>query len=122
MWNHPRPRMEPMSPALAGGFLTTGPPGKPQDFLKELSEHVSFFFYILEWRKAFLTMTQNSDRTKEKMDEFVYIKLKTSEWSPPTPRQKKEKEDMERRKHKNREKKTIGKIFISQRANLPITE
>ena len=24
----PRPRIEPMSPALAGGFLTTGPPGK----------------------------------------------------------------------------------------------
>ena len=29
MWNLPRPGIEPMSPALAGGFLTTGPPGKP---------------------------------------------------------------------------------------------
>ena len=25
------PRMEPMSPALAGGFLTTGPPGKSRE-------------------------------------------------------------------------------------------
>ena len=25
----PRPRLEPVSPALAGGFLTTAPPGKP---------------------------------------------------------------------------------------------
>ena len=29
MWNHSRPRIEPMSPALAGGFFTTKPPGKP---------------------------------------------------------------------------------------------
>ena len=30
MWNLPRPGIEPMSPRLAGRFLTTGPPGKPQ--------------------------------------------------------------------------------------------
>ena len=29
MWDPPRPGLEPMSPALAGGFLTTVPPGKP---------------------------------------------------------------------------------------------
>ena len=29
MWDLPRPGLEPMSPALAGGFLTTVPPGKP---------------------------------------------------------------------------------------------
>ena len=28
MWSLPGPGIEPMSPALAGGFLTTGPPGK----------------------------------------------------------------------------------------------
>ena len=28
MWDRPRPGIEPMSPALAGGFLTIGPPGK----------------------------------------------------------------------------------------------
>ena len=28
MWDIPRPGIEPMSPALAGGFLTTEPPGK----------------------------------------------------------------------------------------------
>ena len=33
MWDLPRPGLEPMSPALAGGFLTTAPPGKPQDLL-----------------------------------------------------------------------------------------
>ena len=29
MWDLPRPGLEPMSPALAGGFLTTAPSGKP---------------------------------------------------------------------------------------------
>ena len=29
MWNLPRPSVNPVSPVLAGGFCTTGPPGKP---------------------------------------------------------------------------------------------
>ena len=31
MWDLPGPGIEPVSPALAGGFLTTVPPGKPSD-------------------------------------------------------------------------------------------
>ena len=30
MWDLPGPGHEPVCPALAGGFLTTAPPGKPQ--------------------------------------------------------------------------------------------
>ena len=30
MWNLPRPGLEPVSPALTGGFSTTAPPGKPR--------------------------------------------------------------------------------------------
>ena len=33
MWDFPRPGTEPASPALAGGFLTTGPPGSPRIIL-----------------------------------------------------------------------------------------
>ena len=29
MWDLPRPGLKPVSPALAGGFTTTAPPGKP---------------------------------------------------------------------------------------------
>ena len=29
MWYLPRPKLKPMSPALAGRFSTTAPPGKP---------------------------------------------------------------------------------------------
>ena len=31
MWDLPRPGLEPVSPALAGRFSTTVPPGKPYD-------------------------------------------------------------------------------------------
>ena len=33
MWDLPGPRIEPMSPASAGGFFTTEPPGKPLDHI-----------------------------------------------------------------------------------------
>ena len=33
MWDLPGPGLEPVSAALAGGFLTTAPPGKPCIFL-----------------------------------------------------------------------------------------
>ena len=40
MWSLPRPRIEPGSSALAGGFLTPGPPGRSWfRFLKENSKN-----------------------------------------------------------------------------------
>ena len=33
MWDPPGPGLEPVSPALAGGFLTTAPPGKAHGLL-----------------------------------------------------------------------------------------
>ena len=39
MWDLPRPGLEPVSPALAGRFLTTGPPGKPYAILHNELEH-----------------------------------------------------------------------------------
>ena len=33
MWDLPRPGLEPVSPALAGRFSTTAPPGKPCPFI-----------------------------------------------------------------------------------------
>ena len=35
MWDPPGPGLEPVSPALAGGFLTTAPPGKPTQLVLE---------------------------------------------------------------------------------------
>ena len=43
MWDPPRPGLEPVSPALAGGFSTTAPPGKPYFilFVAMVNESVS---------------------------------------------------------------------------------
>ena len=38
MWDLPGPGIEPVSPALAGGCFTTGPPEKPQQ-LSSLKTH-----------------------------------------------------------------------------------
>ena len=48
MWDLPRSGIEPVSPALAGNFFTTGPPGSPQVF---------FFLFplsFLQWPIGFL--------------------------------------------------------------------
>ena len=47
MWDLPRPGIEPMSPALEGGFLTTGSPGKSQ---RELSmEGLNLFCFVFKF-------------------------------------------------------------------------
>ena len=41
MWDLPMPGFEPVSPALAGGFLTTAPPGKPLPQSYSISFHLA---------------------------------------------------------------------------------
>ena len=41
MWDLPGPGIEAVSPALAGGFLTTVPPGKPCLVVFNLSQSLS---------------------------------------------------------------------------------
>ena len=48
MWDLPGPGLQPVSPALAGGFLTTGPPGK-SPYLIILNRFLWF-----EYLKAFV--------------------------------------------------------------------
>ena len=53
MWDLPRPGLEPVSPALAGGFLTTAPPGKPDlNFFKRSL----VVFQVLRWKDGYLTL------------------------------------------------------------------
>ena len=46
MWDIPRPGLEPVSPALAGRFSTTAPPGKPRcgPILKSLLNLLQYCF------------------------------------------------------------------------------
>ena len=48
MWDLPRPGLEPVCPALAGGFLTTAPPGKPPSKL-----------FLFHERKSQLSVSEN---------------------------------------------------------------
>ena len=42
MWDLPRTGLEPVSPALGGGFLTTAPPGKSLFYISETLFNVWF--------------------------------------------------------------------------------
>ena len=44
MWDLPRPGLEPVSPALAGRFSTTEPPGKPNVIVLFIILNISEFF------------------------------------------------------------------------------
>ena len=44
MWDLPGPGTEPVSPASAGGFLTTGPPGKSNSHFLEVNQLISKIF------------------------------------------------------------------------------
>ena len=61
MWDLPGPGLEPASTALAGGFLTTVPPGKPcfyfyRNFLKSFSTLFCHIFK-LDFRMVDLFVT-----------------------------------------------------------------
>ena len=47
MWDPPRPGLEPVSPALAGRFSTTAPPGKPLSLLKKDLDVLFIYFIII---------------------------------------------------------------------------
>ncbi|KAJ8777326.1 hypothetical protein J1605_014709 [Eschrichtius robustus] len=64
MWDLPGPGLEPASPALAGGFLTTVPPGKP-------------------W--AFLRMTKHRLQTRRLSSCGSRAQLLRGMWDPPRP-------------------------------------
>ena len=51
MWDLPRPGLEPVCPTLAGGFLTTAPPGKPQMFLF-ISEPMKLIHTYTLWARS----------------------------------------------------------------------
>ena len=48
MWDLPGPGLEPMSPALAGGFSTTAPPGKPRTIHFNRYTHYCLIFMPIE--------------------------------------------------------------------------
>ena len=65
MWDPPRPGLEPVSPALAGRFLTTAPQGKPEKFATIVCSNTVFCIDL------YLLFFQNSDDTYVRPFYFV---------------------------------------------------
>ena len=66
MWDLPRPGLEPVSPALAGRFSTTVPPGKPRTnyFIKRNNTTYYNFDQKGGGNMSFLLITVLSNKTK----------------------------------------------------------
>ena len=83
IWNLPRPGTEPMSSALAGRFLTTGPPEKsmPQSSsLQNADNHITFRTSSLSILNEFIP-SQNLERW---CNERCLFQCR-SRYFPPTP-------------------------------------
>ena len=75
MWDLPRTGLEPMSPALAGGFSTTAPPGKPNRriffedaYFSGQQLDLEDIDYLSRRNKLLQGWTQNSRSSKRILD------------------------------------------------------
>ena len=103
MWDLPGPGLEPVSPALAGRFLTTAPPGKPlpEVILKDakrqargmwqpqLPPHITLFMVVHFTHKnaGCLLSSPHLLRRRSTVSVFrrrhkLYVVGRTSRWSP----------------------------------------
>ena len=62
MWHPPRPGIEPVSLELAGGFLTTGPPGKSFFFFFNCCCGCLIFTYVYRVLIKLLIEGQNANK------------------------------------------------------------
>ena len=94
MWNFPRPGVKPISPALAGGFLTTGPPGKSSGSLTYhfftctqfclcrtyfsglYIKSVILKSYVSDWKKSFVWFL-NALTREQILDAVMFYCFKT---------------------------------------------
>ena len=61
MWDLSRPGLEPVSPALAGRFSTTGPPGKPLKIFITMYCSFQCIGLTLLWLNLLLTILSNAN-------------------------------------------------------------
>ena len=74
-WDLPGPGLEPMSPALAGGFLITVPPGKPRAHFPG-----AFSSHLWPWGGPKLGESPHQDR-KEKQKDMEWLGTSLGHWT-----------------------------------------
>ena len=84
MWDLPRPGLEPVSPALAGRFSTTAPPGKPKKmgFIKPifnflLSLVLRNFKFVISYFINYTIQYKGKPRSQGERQKLRYITRKT---------------------------------------------
>ena len=87
-WDLPGPGLEPVSPVLAGGFLTTAPPGKPHLFrslqnslngknfnpLEDCKRHLEQFFAQKDkkfWEDRIMKLPEKWQKVVKQKGEYV---------------------------------------------------
>ena len=88
MWDLPGPGLEPVSPALVGGFLTTAPPGKSYVILSEstpLRKPFPMLYFVLDVGYNFSAVTTLSNTPFRKQQHFYLQALLWCALSPMKP-------------------------------------
>ena len=76
MWDLPRPGLEPVSPALAGRFSTTAPPGKPCIFIFNVDMDKPQFLYLFICWRPFGLFQSFFIKNKAVMDIHIQVFIK----------------------------------------------
>ena len=72
MWDLPVPGIEPVSPALAGGFLTTAPPGKPRNQVVLTPKYACVpYAFLTEFEEATNLLAQTPNEATTRSEEHV---------------------------------------------------
>ena len=66
MWDLPRPGLQPVSPALAGRFSTTAPPGKPL-----INEFGKVAVYKINAEKSLTLLYTNDEKAEREIKETL---------------------------------------------------
>ena len=78
MWDLPGPGLEPLSPALADGFLTTAPPGKPNSTVLKSALWLSLSKYNPCGLKE--TLSRKKIYKRKQYFEMAYFKIQLLEY------------------------------------------
>ena len=89
MWDLPRPGLKPVSPALAGGFLTTVPPGKSlHNGILAMKKNEILPFATIWMDLEGIMLSEISHTERQIMCDFAYMWNLKNNWTATCKRTK----------------------------------